>query len=163
MKHKNLRNSLAAAVFIVASGISIAVMAACSKPKALPDGTFSGKADGRNGAIEIAFSVKDGKITSTEILKEEETDFAKPAIKSILEKFTSTGKAAGIDTVSGATITSKATLAALENAINSARGKKIRANRIQRHFLRHCYNRSWRSRTLCGNRSCKQRRKSNCP
>lgn len=124
MKHKNLRNSLAAAVFIVASGISIAVMAACSKPKALPDGTFSGKADGRNGAIEIAFSVKDGKITSTEILKEEETDFAKPAIKSILEKFTSTGKAAGIDTVSGATITSKATLAALENAINSARGKK---------------------------------------
>ena len=95
MKHKNLRNSLAAAVFIVASGISIAVMAACSKPKALPDGTFSGRADGRNGAIEIAFSVKDGKITSTEILKEEETDFAKPAIKSILEKFTSTGKEAG--------------------------------------------------------------------
>lgn len=124
MKHKNLRNSLAAAVFIVASGISIAVMSACSKPKTLPDGTFSGKADGRNGAIEIEFSVKDGKITSTEILKEEETDFAKPAIKSILEKFASTGKTAGIDTVSGATITSKATLAALENAVNSARGKK---------------------------------------
>lgn len=127
MKHKNLRNSLAVAIFIVASGISIAVMSAFSKPKALPDGTFSGKADGRNGTIEVAFSVKDGKIVSTEILKEEETDFAKPAIKSILEKFASTGKTAEIDINSGATITSKATLKALENAISSALGNTEQA------------------------------------
>lgn len=127
MKHKNLRNSLAVAIFIVASGISIAVMSTFSKPKALPDGTFSGKADGRNGTIEVAFSVKDGKIVSTEILKEEETDFAKPAIKSILEKFASTGKTAEIDINSGATITSKATLKALENAISSALGNTEQA------------------------------------
>lgn len=127
MKHKNLRNLLAVAIFIVASGISIAVMSAFSKPKALPDGTFSGKADGRNGIIEVAFSVKDGKIVSTEILKEEETDFAKPAIKSILEKFASTGKTAEIDINSGATITSKATLKALENAISSALGNTEQA------------------------------------
>lgn len=127
MKHKNLRNLLAVAIFIVASGISIAVMSAFSKPKALPDGTFSGKADGRNGTIEVAFSVKDGKIVSTEILKEEETDFAKPAIKSILEKFASTGKTAEIDINSGATITSKATLKALENAISSALGNTEQA------------------------------------
>ncbi|MGN0729513.1 flavocytochrome c [Treponema sp.] len=128
MKRKNTRNSLAAAAFLLASGISIAALSVNAKKQMLPDGIFSGKSEGRNGTIAVSFSVENGKITAAKVTEEQETDYAKAAINSILEQFSAEGKTDGIDIVSGATITSKATISALKNAVNSARGKKSAQN-----------------------------------
>ncbi len=123
MNHKNLRNSIATIIFILVSAISIVFIALGCKVQLL-DGTWLGSSEGRNGPIEISVTVKDSKIIDAQVVKEEETDFAKPAATEIVQKFLATGKTSGIDTVSGATITSKATLQALNNALNKARSQK---------------------------------------
>ena len=125
MKNKRMRNFLAAVAVIAALGILATQISFYANKKTLPNGTFSGKAEGRHGTIEVAFSVKNGKIVSTEILQEE-SEPARPIIKKILEKFAETGKTDGIDIISGATLTSRATLTALKNALNSAHGNEYK-------------------------------------
>lgn len=123
MKHGTVKNCIAAALFAIASSAAIGIIMSSTQQKPMQDGTFSGTADGRDGPIEISVTIKDGTIVSARAEKEQETDFAKPAIQEILRKFNASGKADETDIVSGATITSKATIAALHKAVNASRGK----------------------------------------
>lgn len=123
MKHGAARKCIAAAVFAIASAAAIGIMVPGTRKNPLQDGTFSGTADGRDGPIEVSVTVKDGKIRYAKAEKEQETDFAKPAIQEIIQKFNVSGQTSEADIVSGATITSKATIAALQKAVNAARGK----------------------------------------
>ncbi len=80
------------------------------------DGVYVGKADGHNGPITLEVTVEDGNIVAIEILDHNETPMISDAgfgvIDAIIEK-----QSTEVDTVSGATVTSKAVFNAVENAL----------------------------------------------
>lgn len=91
------------------------------------DGVWTGTAEGRNGPISLNLTVRGGKIVSGEIVSEDETDFAKPAEQKVIDQLVKTQNPAKLDTVSGATITSKATAGAIAMALALAKGETVQA------------------------------------
>ena len=83
------------------------------------DGTHRGSAEGFGGKLVLDVTVADGKITEIEVVEHSDTPFiADPAIEKLLPAIV---EAQGpVDTVSGATATSKAVLAAVEQAVSGA-------------------------------------------
>ena len=119
----NKKNTLvAAAIFLICSAIAIFFGTGCTKKRAFNDGVWTGTGNGRNGDIKIEITVQNGKIASGKVLQEEETDFAKPAIQKVIDLAVKTQKVNGLDVVTGATITSNATMEALQNAIAVSNG-----------------------------------------
>ena len=119
----NKKFLLISAVFLLISVVAIVISCNGSKKAPLNDGEWAGKAEGRNGPIELVLSVKDGKISGARVVSESETDFAKPAEEEIIAQAVKKNSVDGLDTVSGATITSKAMIAALADAALKATGK----------------------------------------
>lgn len=115
-------------LFVVASAVSLGFIAhkARSQSGTLNDGTYTAQAEGRNGPVVVEITVQGGKVVSSRVIREEETDFAKPAAQKIAEEFSRRGTTAGIDAVSGATITSNAVKQALEGALALARGETVK-------------------------------------
>lgn len=83
-----------------------------------------GTAEGFKGPIEIELMLKDGKIVDGRVVATDESDFAKPAIDTIIEQAVKNGNADKLDTVSGATFTSKAVIAAIKAAVDSAKNSE---------------------------------------
>lgn len=120
-KHFNLVKTI---VFAVVSALALAFIGCNSKSASLTDGTYRGTSEGRNGPIVVEITVAEGKVAAAKVVEEQETDFAKPAEEKILAQFVSNGgKISGLDSVSGATITSKAVSEALKAAVNESQGK----------------------------------------
>ena len=109
--------------FAVAASCALAFIINANKSVSYSDGTWNGTGDGRNGPIEISVTIENGKIVCADILSESETDFAKPAIRAVLDQAVAKGLMNSFDAVSGATISSKATFDAVRNALNEASGK----------------------------------------
>lgn len=125
----NKKNTLvAAAIFLICSAIAIFFGTGCTKKQAFNDGVWTGTGNGRNGDIKIEITVQNGKIASGKVLQEEETDFAKPAIQKVIDLAVKTQKVNGLDVVTGATITSNATMEALQNAIAVSNGNAATKN-----------------------------------
>src|SRR5574344_999303 len=118
---------VASLVFAAVSALAIICTVNATKTPALKDGTWTGKADGRNGPIELSVTTSGGKITDAKVGSESETDFAKPAEQTIIGQAVKKGSTIALDTVSGATITSNGTIAALNAALASASGKSEKA------------------------------------
>lgn len=115
----------AVGLFAVISAAALGVIA-CNKGagSVLSDGTYTGSAEGRNGPISVEITVAEGKVSSARVVKEEETDFAKPAAQAVCDQFVKNNGKGKVDAVTGATITSNATLKALMSALSLAQGKK---------------------------------------
>lgn len=97
------------------------VMVSCGGAK-YNDGTYEGTAAGRNGDVVVSVTVSGGKIASVEVIQHEETaglsDAAITEVPAAIVKKNSTK----VDAVSGATVTSKAIMAATEAALANAGG-----------------------------------------
>lgn len=89
---------------------------------------WTGTAEGRNGPVSISLTIKDGKVTGGKVVSESETDFAKPAIQTVIDQMVKIQDTAKLDTVSGATITSKATIGAIATALAAAKGEAAAAS-----------------------------------
>ena len=79
-------------------------------------GTYTGKASGYNGEVELAVTLSDTAVTAVELVSSKETQYVgdvafEPMFADIVE-----ANGSGVDTVSGATFTS----AAIRNAVNDA-------------------------------------------
>lgn len=84
------------------------------------DGTYTGEAEGFGGTVAVEVTVKDGKITGVEVTSAEKEDgaylsMAEDVISGILE-----AQSADVDTVSGATFSSKAIRDASAQALEKA-------------------------------------------
>ncbi len=101
-------------------GIKAAVMDALSKAKAKPsykDGVHEGTGRGFGGDIKVEVEVKDGEIVRVEILEHGETaNISDPAIEGIPKAIVE-AQSTEIDTVSGATTSSKGIIKAVEDAL----------------------------------------------
>lgn len=91
----------------------------------LTDGEWEGSGKGFNGDITVSVTVNGGKITGGKIISETETDFAKPAVQTVLDQATKTGSANNLDVVAGATFASKGTAEAIKNALTIAANGKV--------------------------------------
>lgn len=83
----------------------------------LKDGTHKGEATGYKGAVEVEVVVADGKITKVTITGDEETPEVGQAAFEKLEAAIIEKQSADIDVVTGATVTSKAVIKAVEEAL----------------------------------------------
>ena len=72
--------------------------------------------------IVLGVEIKDNKIIDIQIKKEQESDFAKPAIKEIIKKAIAT-QSYEVDGVSGASLTSEGTKEAIEEAVKTSGAK----------------------------------------
>lgn len=81
------------------------------------DGTYEATVDGHNGPLSVEVIVEGGVITSVEVTEHEETEgLADPAIENISANIV-TRNGTDVDVVSGATVTSEAIIAAVEQAL----------------------------------------------
>ena len=83
--------------------------------KSLNDGVYEGRYDGDRWSNEVSVTVKDHEITGIDIVKDVKFpngDVSKKLIENVIEKQTP-----NIDTVSGATVTCKAYMKSIENAL----------------------------------------------
>lgn len=127
-KKLKIRGISCVATFLVVSALAIAVSCKAGKTSSFTDGEWAGRGEGRNAPIDLMVTVKDGRIQSARVVSEDETDFAKPAIEKVIQQAVKNNSVKGIDVVSGSTITTNATIAALTDAIEKAQGKQVSQN-----------------------------------
>ena len=88
---------------------------------ALADGTYEGTGKGIGGDVPVTVTVKDGAIESVEVGDNSETQgIGSNAIEQLPELIVEANGTEGVDGVSGATITSNAIFAAVEEALEQA-------------------------------------------
>ncbi len=75
---------------------------------------------GFQGNIVVEVQVLDGKIKAAKLIESGDSDFTLPAIKTILEQAVKNGNAENLDAVSGASLSSKATIQAIGSAFAQA-------------------------------------------
>jgi uncharacterized protein with FMN-binding domain len=85
----------------------------------IPDGTYTGTYTGGEWSNTVSVTVKDHKITSIKAVKQ--MPFAKTGSNGELFKRVISKQTPNVDTITGATITSKAYLKSIENALSQAR------------------------------------------
>lgn len=83
-------------------------------------GTYNGEADGIHGKVQVEVTVDENKITDVKIVKHDETPgVSDSAIKNVPADIVAYQTLA-VDTVAGATVTSKAIIAAVTQALEKA-------------------------------------------
>jgi|LFRM01.1.fsa_nt_gb uncharacterized protein with FMN-binding domain len=80
------------------------------------DGVYVGKADGHNGPLSVEVTVEGGKITAIEVLEHSETPIIGDAGFTVIDAIIE-AQSTDVDAVSGASVTSRAVLAAVEDAL----------------------------------------------
>lgn len=120
---KQIKWVCAVALFLTASAAVIVGGLCATKSPVLHDGTYTGTGEGRNGPITLSITVAGGKLEGGEVLSEDESDFAKPAIQAVIDQAVKGNSVTGLDAVSGATLTSAGTMAALGQAFAKASGR----------------------------------------
>ena len=80
---------------------------------------FVGSAEGMGGTLTVKVTMDGDKIANVEIVSQTESEgIADPALEQIPAAIVENNGTEGVETVSGATITSKAIIAAVEDALS---------------------------------------------
>jgi len=129
MKSLNLKR-------VTAMALSVCLLitsAGCSSSKTSTSdaiytpGTYSASEKGFGGNVTVSLTVDSNKITDVKVEGPNETENVGGVALSKLSDSILTAQSAGVDTVSGATITSKAVIAAASSAIAQAKGEAAEA------------------------------------
>jgi NosR/NirI family nitrous oxide reductase transcriptional regulator len=89
-----------------------------SEQKKYNDGTYTGVGQGKSPDLKVAVTIKDDKITNVEIVSNNETK-GKEALNTVPKEIIDT-QSTSVDVVSGATMTSKGIMEAVNNALSQA-------------------------------------------
>lgn len=98
-----------------AKGIAVKASKISFKP-----GTYNGTATGMNGPVEVSVTFAKDSITGIKMVSSKETDHVGTSAFDIMFKEIKDYTSTGVDVLSGATITSKAILEAVEDAAKKA-------------------------------------------
>lgn len=114
------RRSISWVLFIGLLLVSAGVWSMAPQEEGLKDGSYSGSAQGYIDAVSVDVTIVGGKITDIQVGQHEETPFiADPAIEQIIQDILAV-QSTDVETVSGATFTSKAVIEAAERALQKA-------------------------------------------
>jgi uncharacterized protein with FMN-binding domain len=117
------RRNVSLVLFIGLLLVSAAVWSMSTQADIMKDGTYTGKAKGFGGELIVDVTITGGKISDVAVRPHQETPFvAGPAIEQLTAGIVQ-AQSANVQAVSGATITSKALVAATEQALQKALGK----------------------------------------
>lgn len=87
-----------------------------------PDGTYEATVEGHNGPLTVVVTVEGNVITDVEVTEHEETEgLSDPAIEEVPAAIVASNST-DVDVVSGATVTSEAIIAAVEEALGNEDG-----------------------------------------
>lgn len=89
----------------------------------LPDGDYNGKATGYGGTIAVIVKVENGVISKVTVDSHSETPIYYEKVSEIFGEIVK-NNGTNIDTVSGATVTSKGILSAVEDALSKVKGEE---------------------------------------
>ena len=88
------------------------------------DGTYTSAAEGRAGKVNVDVTIEKGKISAINVLDNHETEAMLESVKgALIPKIIELQTTEGVDTVSGATLTSKAVLEAVNNILTQDAAK----------------------------------------
>lgn len=93
-------------------------------PDNLRDGTYTGSAEGYSGTVTVEVTVKGGKIVALKVLSHTETPGYYEKGASVIQSILAKGNLE-VDTISGATLTSRAIIEATADALSKAGGKAV--------------------------------------
>lgn len=94
-------------------------MALPEVPTIEPDVTYSGTAESYGGPLTVTVGLKDGEIVTIEVEHEDTPGIARPVINEIRNAVIS-AQSADVDLISGATVTSRALVEAISEALTEA-------------------------------------------
>lgn len=113
------------ALVLLLSALMVFSIIGCGKSQksgkgAFKPGTYTGEGEGIHGKIQVEVTVDENKITAVKVLKHDETpgvsDLALKKIPEDIVKYQSIG----VDTIAGATVSSKGVLEAVKKALEKA-------------------------------------------
>ena len=108
--------------YIVAIGLAcaLALFVGCAEGRYV-DGRYRSSAEGRYGEITVEVNIARGRISDIEIVSEEETPgMLDPVRDTMIPEIIEAQTVEGVDTISGATVSSSAVLEAVGGALGAA-------------------------------------------
>ena len=87
-------------------------------PSSIPDGSYTGNYDFWRWSNTVAVHIKDGNITAIDMVKDVSAAFVTNCADEVFQRVI-TAQDTQVDAVSGATVTSKAYLKAIEDALSN--------------------------------------------
>jgi uncharacterized protein with FMN-binding domain len=117
---KRLIFSSCTKVFLAVLALLAFILAGCLSVARVhyEPGIYQGSSPGYRGIIRLQVHLSEGGIEDIEILEQQEDDFAVFALEELRELALETNSA-DLDAISGATVSSKGFLSALEKALNA--------------------------------------------
>ena len=109
---------------LTSAAVSLAV--ASYAQAAVQDGTFEGTANGKNGPVTVAVTIKAGKITNVKVVKSGESAMIGDAAIARIPSEIVARQSLRVNNVAGATLSSMAIQAAATNAVKAAGGTRRR-------------------------------------
>lgn len=101
--------------------VACAAMLAAGAVHAYKDGVYQGEGKGRESTIQVEVTVKDQKVADIKVLKQGETEMIfGMAIEQLKPEIIEHNGTKGVDTVGGATMSSKGIIAAVNDALSKA-------------------------------------------
>ena len=128
MKKKMTRNVIIMAVITVIMAVvlglyikSTSTVPATDNAAVLNDGTYTASAQGCLSEVAVTVTVTGGKVTNVDIDASGETpELGGKAAETLADQLTKAGSTAGVDAVSGSTLTSNAVFDAMNDCLSQA-------------------------------------------
>ena len=124
MKNKMTRNVILMAVVTVALSLYIqntGTVPAADNAASLTDGIYTSSAQGCLSDVTVKVTVTGGRVTGVEIDASGETpELGGAAAEALAAALLKTGSTAGVDAVSGSTMTSQAIFTAMDDCLRQA-------------------------------------------
>ena len=128
MKNKMTRNVILMAVFTVIMAVALSLyiqntgtVPAADNAASLTDGIYTSSAQGCLSDVTVKVTVTGGRVTGVEIDASGETpELGGTAAEALAVALLKTGSTAGVDAVSGSTMTSQAIFTAMDDCLSQA-------------------------------------------
>lgn len=128
MKNKMTRNVILMAVVTVIMAVALSLyiqntgtVPAADNAASLTDGTYTSSAQGYLSDVTVKVTVTGGRVTGVEIDASGETpELGGTAAEALAVALLKTGSTAGVDAVSGSTMTSQAIFTAMDDCLRQA-------------------------------------------
>ena len=128
MKNKMTRNVILMAVVTVIMAVALSLyiqntgtVPAADNAASLTDGTYTSSAQGCLSDVAVKVTVTGGRVTGVEIDASGETpELGGTAAEALAVALLKTGSTAGVDAVSGSTMTSQAIFTAMDDCLRQA-------------------------------------------
>lgn len=107
-------------IFLALLTLSLLISCGDSQKSSYADGVYEGSAMGHQGEIKVSVTISNNKIEKIDVLEKADSDFSDMAVKKVIDETIKKNTIDGVNTVSGATRTTKGAIEAITAALSQA-------------------------------------------